>query len=55
MRESDHLQQDMEFQLSLLRLMTVPHRGGAPETGSELDGEKQLERLFQLTDSGFGG
>jgi len=41
--ESEALREDMEFRLSLLRLMTVPY-GEAEKS----DGEAQLERLCSL-------
>ena len=53
MRESDHLQQDMEFQLSLLRLMTVPHQRVAKESNAKPEGEEQLEQLYQLAETGY--
>jgi hypothetical protein len=44
----------MEFQLSLLRLMTVPHhQGAAEESASRPEGEEQLEQLFQLAEPGY--
>jgi hypothetical protein len=39
----ESLREDMEFRLSLLRLMTVPY-GRTAET----DGESQLERMCSL-------
>ena len=53
MRESEHLREDMEFQLNLLRLMTVPHQSGEPLPGGKPEGAEQLERLFQLTEAGY--
>ena len=53
MREADHLRQDMEFQLSLLRLMTVPHQAGLQGSGDKPEGEEQLERLFQLAEYSY--
>ncbi|MEP7363942.1 MAG: hypothetical protein ABI972_11855 [Acidobacteriota bacterium] len=53
MREADHLRQEMEFQLSLLRLMTVPHQAAARERAAKPEGEEQLERLFHLAAAGY--
>lgn len=43
LQEIESLREDMEFRLSLLRLMTVPY-GRAAET----EGESQLERMCSL-------
>lgn len=53
MREKD-LRETMAFQLSLLRLVTAPHKGNEPVPGKvEGEGEEQLERLVQLAGYGY--
>jgi hypothetical protein len=53
MREAEQVRQDMEFQLSLFRLMTVPHEAGAPVGSDPAASEAQMEQLFQLAESGY--
>lgn len=52
MRDVENLRQDMEFQLSLLRLVTVPHQAEA-KTPAKAEGEEQLERLFEVAESDY--
>lgn len=47
MRESEHLMDDMTFQLSLLRLVTVPHQDRTAQSGAVQE-EEQMERLQHL-------
>ncbi len=53
MREANQIREDMEFRLSLFRLMTVPHLASADKEPGKPEGEEQLEQLFQLTNSGY--
>ncbi len=53
MRAADQLLDNMEFQLSLLRLMTAPHQPAGDAEAYEPEGAVQLERLFQLAGSGY--
>ena len=53
MREANHLREDMEFQLSLLRLITAPHQSKGQRPDIKTEGEVQLERLFQVAESGY--
>jgi len=53
MRAADQLLENMEFQLSLLRLMTTPHQPAGDADARRQEGAEQLERLFQLADSGY--
>lgn len=51
MREKE-LRELMSFQLSLLRLVTTPHKGIEPVPGKH-EGEEQLEHLVQLAGYGY--
>ncbi|MBK7928251.1 MAG: hypothetical protein IPJ98_12380 [Bryobacterales bacterium] len=51
MRDKE-LRETMAFQLSLLRLVTAPHKGNEPVPG-KVEGEEQLERLVQLAAYGY--